>query len=73
MQYDRIDVSEGIYINKLSALKECMLYQYWYFKAVSYKLEPHVCNCCHDILMMAHELKHLPILNVNSVDYRCIL
>ena len=50
-----------------------MLYQYWYFKAVSYKLEPHVCNCCHDILMMAHELKHLPILNVNSVDYRCIL
>ena len=28
LQSDRIDVSEGIYINKTSASKECMLYHY---------------------------------------------
>ena len=28
LQYDRIDISEEIYINKKSGLKECMLCQY---------------------------------------------
>ena len=32
LQYDRIDVSEGIYINKIKKSKECMLCHYWYFK-----------------------------------------
>ena len=29
--YDRIDVSEGIYLNKTSALKECNICLYRYF------------------------------------------
>ena len=32
--YDRIDVSEGIEINKTGASKECMLCHYWYFKDI---------------------------------------
>ena len=32
LQYDGIDVSEGIDINKTSESKECMLCHYWYFK-----------------------------------------
>ena len=28
---DRIDVSEGIYINKTSASKECNIFYDWYF------------------------------------------
>ena len=43
LQYDRIDVSEEIDINKISASKECMLFHYWYFKDVSYKFQPYVC------------------------------
>ena len=41
----------------ISASKECMLYHYWYFKNIVYKFEPHACNRCHDILIMAYELK----------------
>ena len=41
LQYERIDISEGIDIHKTNALKECMLFHYWYFK-----FEPHVCNKC---------------------------
>ena len=33
----------------------------------------HVCNGCHDISIMAYELKNISILNVKGVDYRCIL
>ena len=43
------------------------------FKDVGYKCEPHVCNGCHDILMIAYELKNTGIVNVKGVDYRCVL
>ena len=59
LQYEKIDVSEGIDTNKASASKECMLCHYWYFEDVGYKSEPHVCNKCHDILMAAYDLKKL--------------
>ena len=32
LEYDRIDISEGIDINKMSASKECDFCHYWYFK-----------------------------------------
>ena len=73
LQYEKIDVSEGIVINKTSASKECMICHYWYFKHVGFKFEPHVCNKCRDVLMTAYELKNIAILNVKGVDFRCIL
>ena len=36
-EYDRIDISEGIDINKTSASKECDICRYWYFKYISFK------------------------------------
>ena len=54
LQYNKIDMSEGIDINKTSALKECMLCHYWYFEDVVYKFQPYVCNGCHAISMIAY-------------------
>ena len=73
MQYEKIDVSEGIDTNKTSASKERMLCHCWCFKHVGFKFEPHVCNKNHDVLMTAYELKNITILNVKGVDFRCIL
>ena len=73
LQYDRTDVSEGIYINKSNKSKECVLCYYWYFKDISYIFEPNVGNKCHDVLMSAYELRNIAILNVKGVNYRCIL
>ena len=73
LQYERIDILEGIDVNKASASKECELCHYCYFKDVGFKFEPHVCNKCHDVLMTAYELKNIGILNVKGVDFRCIL
>ena len=72
LQYEKIDVSEEIDTNKTSASKECMLCHYWYFKDVGFKFEPHVCNKCHDVLMIACELTNR-ILNLKGVDFRFIL
>ena len=73
LQYEKLIVSEGIDTNKTSASKECMLCHYWHFKDVGFKFEPHVCNKCHDVLIIAYELKNIAILNVKDADFRCIL
>ena len=38
LEYNKIDIAEGIDINKTNELKECMLCYYWYFldKSFSY-------------------------------------
>ena len=73
LQYDRIDVSEGIDISKTSESKECMLCNYCYFKDGGCKFQSYLCNGCHAVSMMAYELKNIAILNAKGIDYRCIL
>ena len=38
LQYERIDVSEGIDINKSNKSKECILCHYWYFKDIGFMI-----------------------------------
>ena len=53
LYYDRIDVSEGIDVNKTSASKEYDICHYWYFLNYNFKFHPNICNNCHDLLMMS--------------------
>ena len=73
LYYDRIDVSEGIDVNKTSASKECDICHYWYFLNYSFKFQPNVCNRCHDLLMISMNLSDIAILNIKGSDYRCII
>ena len=73
LQYERIDVLEGIDINKSDKSKECLVFHYWYFRNIAYEFESYVFNECHDISMIAYELKNIPKLNVWGVGYKCIL
>ena len=59
LQYEKINVSEGIDVNKTSASKECELCHYWFFKDIRFKFEEHVCNKCHDLLTIAYSLKDI--------------
>ena len=73
LQYEKIDVSEGIDVNKTSASKECELCHYWFFKDVGFKFEEHVCNKCHDLWTMAYSLKNIVILSAKGATFRCLL
>ena len=73
LRYQKIDVSEGVAVNKTSASKECKLCHYWFFKDVEFKFEEHVSNGCHVLLMMAHSLKNIAILNAKGAIFRCLL
>ena len=71
--YQKINISEGIDVNKTGASKECELCYYWFFKGIGFKFKEHVCNKCHDLLTIAYFLKDIAILNAKGNTFRCIL
>ena len=73
LRFQKIDVSEGIDINKPSASKECGLCHYWFLKDIGLKFEEHVCNKCNDLLTIAYSLKTIAILSAKGATFRCIL
>ena len=73
LYYDRIDVSEGININKTSKSKECDNCHYWYFLNKEFKFQSYVCNRCHESLMMSVQLSDIAILEIWNADYCCII
>ena len=42
LKYDRIDISEGIDINKTNASKECDICHYWYFLDKNFNYQPYI-------------------------------
>ena len=50
LEYDRIDISEAINVNKTNTLKECDICHYWFFKDIVFKYEPYLCNGSHDLM-----------------------
>ena len=50
LEYERIDISEGIDINKTNLSKECDICHCWYFKDIGFKYEPYLCNRCRDLM-----------------------
>ena len=73
LYYDRIDVSEGINVNKASASKVCDICHFWYFLDYSFKFQQNICNVCHNILMISMNLDDIAILNIEGSDYHCII
>ena len=73
LQYQKINISEGIDVNKTSASKECELCHYCFFKDIGFKFEEHVCNKCHDLITKTYSLKDIAILNAKGATFRCIL
>ena len=71
--YNKVNVSEGIDINKSNRSKECTICHYWYFEDIGYKFEPYVCSKCPNISIIAYDLENIAILNVKGVDYRSSL
>ena len=66
LEYDRIDISEGIDIKKTNASKECKIYHYWYFKDIGFKYEPYHCNGCHGLMQKVISFNEVAIAYVKG-------
>ena len=64
LYYDRIDVSEGIDVNKTSTSKECDVCHYRYFVNLSFKFQPNAWNIYHGLLMMSVNISGITILKI---------
>ena len=73
LRYQKIDVSEGIDVNKTSASKECKVCHYWFFKDIGFESEEHVCNGRHNVLTRGYSLENTFNLGAKGGTYRCIL
>ena len=53
LEYDRIDISEGIDINKTNASKIVRYLSLLVFLNKNFNYEPYLCNGCHDLMQKA--------------------
>ena len=57
-QYIKINISDGVDLNKTSASKECKVCHYWFFKDIGFESEEHICNGCHHVLTGGYFLEN---------------
>ena len=67
LEYDRIDISEGIDVDKTNRSKECMFCHYWYFLNKNFKYGPYLCDGCYDILQRSTDFKNITIVHVKKM------
>ena len=72
LQYDRIDVSEGIDLAKSSNSKRYMICHYCFLNH-RYKFQDYVCNGFNDFSMLCLKISDIAIITVENVDYLCIM
>ena len=66
LEYDRIDISEGIDINKTNKSKEFDICHYWYFLDKNFNYEKYLCNGCHDLM----NFNDVAIVSIQGNVYR---
>ena len=70
LEYNRIDISEGIDINKTSKSNECMLCHYWFFLDKNFSYGPYLCDSCYNIMQKSIDFKNVVIVYVKGSAYR---
>ena len=66
LEYDRIDLSEGIDVNKTSLSKECDICHCWYFKNIGFKYEKYLCNGCHDLMQETMSFDNVDVVYIKG-------
>ena len=72
LEYDKIDISEGIDVNKTNLSKECDICHYWYLKDSGFKYEPYLCKGCHDLMQKAMGFNDIAIVYIKKNAYRIL-
>ena len=70
LEYEKIDVSAGIDVNRSSKTKKCDICHYWYFLDKNFDYEPYLCNGCHDLMQKAINFNDVAAVSIKRSDYR---
>ena len=69
LKYDKIDVTEGIELNKTNKSKKCMFCYYWYYLNKNFSYGPFTCNGCWNLVQRS-DFKNIAIIYVKKSAYR---
>ena len=68
LEYDRIDISEGIDINKCEETSaRCSLCNFYYFLDKNFSYGPFLCNGCYDMSLKAVSMQNLLLLIIMKI------
>ena len=70
LEYERIDISEGIDVNKTDLSKERYICRYWHFKDIGFKYQPYLCNGCHYLMQKPVGFNNIAIVYIKGSAYR---
>ena len=74
LAYERIDISDGIDVNKAYKSKECMPCHYWYFLDKNFSYGPYLCDGSYSMTEKCNKLKNIAIVYIKKTLYRiCFL
>ena len=66
LTYERIDISDGIDVNKSDESKECTLCYYWYILDTSFSYGRYLCDGCYNMTQKCNKLKNIVIIRIKK-------
>ena len=70
LEYDRVNISEGIGVDMSDKSKECMLCHLWYFLDKNFSYGPYLCDGCYSIMQKCNKFKNIAIAHVKKSVYK---
>ena len=71
LEYDRIDISEGIDVKKCNETsRQCSLCKFYYFLNKNFNYQTYLCYGCHDISIKATSMQNLAFIYHGESAYR---
>ena len=69
LEYESIDISDGIDVDMSDKSKECGFCHYWYFLDKNFSYGPYLCDGCYKMMQKCNKLKNIVIVHVKK---KCI-
>ena len=66
LKYNRIDASELIDFTKINDSRKCSICHYYYFLKINFRLQPKLCDGCHDLMLKAMRFNNVAIVSVKG-------
>ena len=67
LKYDKIDITEGIDLDKTNKSR---VFMYWYYLNKNFSYGPCTCDGCYNIVQMSADFKNIAIIHVKKSAYR---
>ena len=72
LEFDKINISEGIDVNKTNESKKCMLCRYWYFLNKNFSYGPFLCDGCYNIMQKSINFENIDVVHIKKAHIEFI-